>query len=212
MSNRGPAFGAVVGDNFPTLQMIGVASGEKLAGVVTTHQIACFWTHWSGGRTLGHVNGVCPGCEAKISFDFQAYCGIYSDRTRNHKILRLTLGATRQIMDALGTLNNVRGLMLTVSRPKGKTTGRLIAQTGMIYSDRQHLPQPFNVVDHLVRIWGVEYMHTVAKLNNVDLDPLRPFDSAVTKFFGGGGAEGALPGVGGSGAEIDGQQHIPGTA
>lgn len=209
MSKRGSAADAVGGDDFATLQMIGCKNGEKITGTVTTHSIACFWTHWSGAKTLGHVNGVCPGCEAKIGYDFQAYVGIYNDRTRHHRLLRLTLGATRQILDAIGTLNGVRGLTLTVMRKKGKTNGRLMAECGMIFPDRSHLPQPFNPVDHLVRIWGLEYCYTVSKLNNVEVDPLRPFSGNYTRLFTGANAEdrgaaGAL-----RGQELEGQLHLP---
>lgn len=211
MGTRGPATSAVFGDSFPTMQMIGCSAGDKLAGIVTTHQITCVWTHWSGSKTLGHVNGACPLCEAKIGFDFQAYCGFYNERTRHHRILRLTLGAVRQIADSLGTLNNVRGLMLKVERRKGQTNGRLMAETGMVYPDRGHLPQPFDVWEHLVRIWGLEYACTVSHRNGLAFDQLHPFSAELLKLFRGSGAEGALQGALPSKDEIDGQLHLPGS-
>lgn len=175
MSKSANPLEEIFGDKFPTLQIIRCGAGEQLSGTVTTSKVWTYFTHWSGGRTVGHVYGICPGCEASIALDFNAYVGFYGHKSRSHRLLNLTKGAVQQIYDARGSIWNTRGLQLQLSRQKGAINRKLMAQCGMTDSCTPYLPADFSVSEHLARIWGVEYVATVCRSNGIEWNPLDPF-------------------------------------
>jgi len=174
MADYTSAAGIASGDREPTLPLIRVPATGKITGVITTHTITELWTHFYRGHTVGCASDGCPGCDAQCAKRYEAYCGFYNVATRNHRILGLTVGATRQILDGVGSLSNVRGLQLTLGRKTKKPNARVVVECGMIFADRQHLPEPFQVIDHLRRIWGVEYEATVEQLKSAGREGPEP--------------------------------------
>jgi hypothetical protein len=212
MARRTSALEAIFGDDFPVLQMIRVGPSEKLTGFVTSHQVHCYLTHWSGGRTVGHVFGCCPGCNAGIVCDFNAYVGFFCPSTRHHRLLNLTKAAVGQIRDGAGTLWNLRGLQLTLKRRGGKINNRLMVDTGMIYPGHSGLPDPVHATDHLMRIWGPEYAATVCKLNGIDWTALDPFPKAYFQLFHGSDDDIRALVHKASDGSLEGQTYLPGEA
>lgn len=166
------AAGVASGDREPTLPLRRVPMTGKLVGFITTHQIHELWTHYHKGHTVGctrpndptvaYETGMCPGCDARCSLKYEAYCGFFNPATKNHVILALPVGAVRQVIDQLGSLTGIRGVQLDVGRAKPIMNSRVLVKTGMQMTDRTGLPAPFDVIAHLQRIWGVEHRQTIA--------------------------------------------------
>lgn len=210
MADYSSAAGIASGDREATLPLIRVPSVGKITGVITTHSITELWTHFYRGHTVGCASDGCPGCDANCPKRYEAYCGFYNVATRHHRILGLTVGATRQILDAVGSLTQVRGLQLTLGRKTKKPNSRVIVECGMIFADRQHLPDPFQVIEHLRRIWGVEYEATVEQLKSAardGADGIEVDKQALLRLIGSQPRE---VDAGECRNDEDGQLHLPG--
>lgn len=164
MANFLSAAGAASDDHLPTLPLRRVPMKGKIQGVLTTRDIRELWTHYFRGRTVGCSRPHCPGCSQGSSKRYEGYVGLYNQSTKFHAIFGLTIGAVRQILDQVGRLDNIRGLMLTMYRRGSKSNARVVVETSAIVSDCSALPAPFDVLEHLKRIWGTEYLADIAEI------------------------------------------------
>lgn len=156
MSKYRSAAGAASGDRIATLPLRRVPATGTIAGVITTREVREVWTHYHRGRTVGCSKPSCPGCDAKCALRYEAYVGLYSPPSKKHIILGLTVGAVRQIVDQIGRLDQIRGLVISAGRASKRPNARVVVETGLVYPDMSALPSDFNVIEHLERIWGVE--------------------------------------------------------
>lgn len=156
MSKYRSAAGAASGDRVATLPLRRVPASGTIAGVITTRDVREVWTHYHRGRTVGCSKPICPGCDAKCAMRYEAYVGLYSPPSKKHIILGLTVGAVRQIVDQVGRLDQIRGLVISAGRASKRPNARVVVETGLVYPDMSALPADFNVLEHLERIWGVE--------------------------------------------------------
>lgn len=157
MSKYRSAAGAASGDRVATLPLRRVPGQGTIAGVITTRDVREVWTHYHRGRTVGCSKPICPGCDAKCPMRYEAYVGLYSPPTKKHIILGLTVGAVRQIVDQVGRLDSIRGLVISATRASKRPNARVVVETGLVYPDMSALPGQFEVLEHLERIWGVEH-------------------------------------------------------
>jgi len=164
MAQYRSASGVATGDRVATLPLRRVPANEKVVGIVTTFCVREVWTHYFRGHTVGCSKPACPGCNAKCALKYEAYLGLYNPAKKTHFILVLTVGAVRQIADQIGRLDGLRGLSISMCRPQKIATGRVVVQCGLIDPSVAQLPAPFEPLDHLARIWGVEHVATVENL------------------------------------------------
>lgn len=128
---------------------------------MTTRDVREVWTHYHRGRTVGCSKPNCPGCKASCPMRYEAYVGLYVPATKFHCILGLTVGAVRQIVDQIGRLDSIRGLMIQAKRASKRLNARVVVLTQAICPDMSALPPPFEVLEHLERIWGMESLEDI---------------------------------------------------
>jgi len=172
MSKYRSAAGAASGDRVATFPLRRVPASGVIAGVITTRDVREVWTHYHRGRTVGCSKPACPGCDAKCPMRYEAYVGLYSPPTKKHIILGLTVGAVRQIVDQVGRLDSIRGLVISASRASKRPNARVVVETGLVYPDMSALPAQFEVLEHLERIWGVEASEDVRTAASIAKTPL----------------------------------------
>lgn len=162
------AAGVASGDREPTLPLRRVPTSGKIAGVITTREVREVWTHFHRGRTVGCTKPNCPGCRASAAMRYEGYIGLYSPSAKSHVILGLTVGAVRQIVDQIGRLDSIRGLVIAATRKSKKPNARIVLECGLVYPDMSALPASFEVLEHLERIWGVEHAEEVRFAPNAE--------------------------------------------
>lgn len=161
MSKYRSAAGTASSDRVATLPLRRVPGSGVIAGVITTRDLREVWTHFHRGRTVGCSRPDCPGCESSCPQRYEAYVGLYSPPSKKHIILGLTVGAVRQIVDQIGRLDSIRGLVISATRASKRPNARVVLETGLVYADMSALPASFEVLEHLERIWGVEHEEDV---------------------------------------------------
>lgn len=162
MSHYRSAAGAASGDRVATLPLRRVPGSGSIAGIITTRDVREVWTHYHRGRTVGCSRPNCPGCLDHCPMRYEAYVGLYSADSKRHIILGLTVGAIRQLVDQVGRLDSIRGLMIACTRSSKRINARVILETRAMVADMTALPGSFEVLEHLERIWGVESREDVA--------------------------------------------------
>lgn len=211
MTQYRSAAGAASGDRVTTLPLRRVPASGSIAGVITTREVREVWTHYHRGRTVGCSRPHCPGCESRCPMRYEGYVGLYSPPTKKHIILGLTCGAVRQIVDQVGRLDQIRGLVISAQRSSKRVNARVVVETGLVYADMSALPASFEVLDHLARIWGVEAKEDAKNVGSAEInqvsDPktpgvLDPFELSNDRFW-----LARLP----EPDELDGQEHLFGS-
>lgn len=217
MSKYRSAAGVASGDREPTLPLRRVPSKGKIGGIITTLDVREVWTHYHRGRTVGCSRPMCPGCKAGAAMRYEGYIGLYSPSSKKHCILGLTVGAVRQVVDQVGRLDRIRGLVINAWRSSARPNARVIIETGLMAADMSALPAQFCVLEHLSRIWGAEAMEDINQA--VRQDDIRDHRTALR------GVEASQEHVerekqrlmnerwtladGQTSGDIDGQTHLP---
>lgn len=150
------AHDALDSNQLPHMPLLRCPATGKIKGVITTHQIVQLWTHHTRGRTVGCSSPFCPDCDSSVPTRYEAYVGLYGIATKKHAIFAMTLAAVRQILDQVGRIDRLRGLVVEFGRSSKRTNSKVLVQATLMYPDTSSLPAPVDLIQHLERIWGPE--------------------------------------------------------
>jgi hypothetical protein len=147
----------------PPLEVLQLAQGEKVEGVILSPKVWGFKTHWNlkaGNRGRSERctadTGNCPGCENQLPGRWKGYLFLWRWEPRSLCFVELTPLSCTFIEESATMLDSLRGQTIRVKRGEGGKKCRLSVDLERYQGDHDVLPpdkDPSTVLETLWK-WG----------------------------------------------------------
>lgn len=117
------------------------------------------WTHWFNNASRPCMQPpnqrevTCPGCLSQMPRRWKGYIGCWDERSGRRVIAEISANAARSCPDLIDKLRNLRGITIELQRMAKKENAAVDAKL-LAFRRNGGLPDPFDVVSHLYRLWG----------------------------------------------------------
>lgn len=148
-----------VAHSTPKLDILRVEPGRPLAGIVLDQNPLKVFVHWWGGRTVPCMWDRCEPCLAHRKPEWKGYFTIYSERTCGVAVVEVTEACRDTLARWEQMHGRWRGAHVTIQRVGKEKNSRLKIAIAMGKIAAETLPEPIDLMDYMVRLWGAA-MHT----------------------------------------------------
>ncbi|HWN10120.1 MAG TPA: hypothetical protein VNO50_12790 [Pyrinomonadaceae bacterium] len=124
--------------------------------IILSRQLHGCKLHYFKGRSIPHTEGGCEACENKNETRWRGYLAVCNASNFKQGILELTAVPAAQIAEKIKLNEPIRGKIATLHRPSGKPNGRIQLDLRPGKIPDKELPEPFNVIATLKKIWNVQ--------------------------------------------------------
>jgi hypothetical protein len=145
----------------PTEEIVQLAAGKRIEGIVLSKNFWGFSTHWNAKagkkgrseRCVAH-RGDCPGCDARLPVRWKGYLYIWRADVRSLCFVELTAAACEWIELAAGKLTSLRGQWIVVRRGDGGAKTRLSVELRPWDGDLATMPPDRDPTSILENLWS----------------------------------------------------------
>lgn len=126
----------------------------KLVAIILSRDLIGTRTHYDGTRTKPCEGESCPLCSKGYPWRWHGYLALWLPLARERVLLELTASASERIADAVAAQGHLRGLDITITRPRQKPNSRVVVQVGSLRHSDADLPDEPDTPRILTYIWS----------------------------------------------------------
>jgi len=123
--------------------------------ILVSSQFVGVYTHYRGGRTVGHKRNGCEACKEGNRKRWTGYILAVEHPTPRQILFEFPAGACESFAMLEEQIGTLRGAQIACSREKGKPRGSIIVEYRGRSERAALLPVDEPIIPILFRIWGV---------------------------------------------------------
>ena len=130
--------------------------------MILSHKVEGTWTHYANGRPQPCFGESCPSCKLAMPTRWHGWAIIAKEPSGEKAILEFPRGPADLLAEFFSSHRTLRGLRIKLTRPNGKSNGRVHMLRGEQAMNHADLPRVPELQPILMKIWGLDKQQGLA--------------------------------------------------